>query len=289
MHSLADGTLIVERIAGHATVDGAVERIVGEGPIHHAAGVPDLAAFLQKGKVVDILDVLVDWVDFLVLRELVHNAHKHENLIALTAAVEETLTAAEPQGHVLAVAGPATAADDTLRVDGRDEHRVLDGAEGADEGRGLEVLVQLDDTEDVLSSLVYDRESHVAAKLLVGFLGQVLRVHDGALCTDAPVPVGVNEAQRIRVGRHQGLDVLRHGLRVELEVLGQHTPPMAVAAASVHLEGCGHRRDDAPHVRMPRGRRRGIQRTSCGAASKAEHGCEASWVKPGGKVGATEA
>mmetsp|Transcript_44747 Transcript_44747/g.95349 ORF Transcript_44747/g.95349 Transcript_44747/m.95349 type:complete len:215 (+) Transcript_44747:24-668(+) len=191
--SLADRPLLL--IPRHATVHRAVESIVAERPIGHAAAVPHLVALLEKLEVEDILDVGVDGVDLLsLLGELVHHAHKHEDLVALTTSVEEALTATEPKGHMLTVPSAATATHHALGVDGRHQHRILDGAEGANEGGGLEVLIKLDDAQDVLCRLVHNREAHIAAKLMVRLLRKVLWVHNGALCTDAPVPIGIDEA-----------------------------------------------------------------------------------------------
>merc|ERR1719215_496073 len=127
--SLSDGALLVPLVASHTTIDGAVQGIVGEGPIDHAACVPHLVALLQQAEVVHVLDIGVDGVDVLVLWELVHNANQHENLIALAASVQEALAASEPQRDVLAVTSAADAADNALRVDRGHEHWVLDGAE----------------------------------------------------------------------------------------------------------------------------------------------------------------
>mmetsp|Transcript_3655 Transcript_3655/g.8510 ORF Transcript_3655/g.8510 Transcript_3655/m.8510 type:complete len:291 (-) Transcript_3655:70-942(-) len=239
---LADGPLLVEVVARSTAVDSAVEGIVGQRPVEHAARVPDLVALLQEAEVVHVLDVRVQGVDLLVVGQLVHHTDVHEDLIALTAPVEETFAASEPQGNVLAVPSATSAAHHSLRVDGGDQDGVLDGSEGADEGGGLQVLVQLDDTQDVLRSLVHNSETHVTAELLVGLLGEVLRIHDGALGADAPVPVGVDEPQALGVGGHQALDVLGHGLGVQLEVLREHSPPMAVSSAGLHLASCSHRR-----------------------------------------------
>mmetsp|Transcript_9464 Transcript_9464/g.25675 ORF Transcript_9464/g.25675 Transcript_9464/m.25675 type:complete len:252 (+) Transcript_9464:271-1026(+) len=246
-----------------------MEGIVRQRPIDHTARVPHLIALLQEAEVVHILHIWVDGVDLLVLRQLVHHAHQHEDLVALTTAVEETLTATEPQGHMLAVPGAATAAHDALSVDGWDEHRILDGAERPDERRGLQILVELDDAQDVLRRLVHDGQAHIAAKLLVGFLGQVLRVHDGALGTDAPIPVRVNEAQGVGVAGHQGLHVLRHGLGVQLEILRQHTPPMAVATAGFKLAR-GNGREGLPHLLRASDC---LERAPCNAPRKPEHDC----------------
>mmetsp|Transcript_109173 Transcript_109173/g.213917 ORF Transcript_109173/g.213917 Transcript_109173/m.213917 type:complete len:256 (-) Transcript_109173:79-846(-) len=211
-----------------------MERIVSERPVDHAAAVPDFVALLEEAEVVDILHVGVDGVDVLALRQLVHNAHVHEDLVALATTVQESFAAAEPQGHMLAVASAASASDHTFCVDGRYQHRVLDGAERPDEGRGFEVLIELDDAQDVLRLLIHDSKAHVAAELVVRLFRQVLGVHDGALRTDAPIPIGVDEAQVIGVARHEALHILRHGLRVQLEVFRQHTPPMAVTPAGLH-------------------------------------------------------
>mmetsp|Transcript_47160 Transcript_47160/g.106035 ORF Transcript_47160/g.106035 Transcript_47160/m.106035 type:complete len:288 (+) Transcript_47160:49-912(+) len=269
--SLADRPLLIELVAGHAAVDGPVERIVGRGPHDHPSAVPDLVALLQERKVKRVLHVRVDRVDLaLRLRQLVHHAHQHEDLVTLTAAVEETLAAPEPEGHVLAVPVAADAANDALRVDGRHKHGVLDGAEGPNEWRRLEVLVELDDSKDVLRLLVDNGEAHVTAQLLVGLLGKVLWVHDGALCADAPVPVGVDEAQVVGVAGHQRLHVLRHRLGVQLKILRQHTPPMAVVTPGLELawgrcrEGAGQLRPPCGHIGCPEG-------AACGTSCKGQH------------------
>mmetsp|Transcript_38488 Transcript_38488/g.114301 ORF Transcript_38488/g.114301 Transcript_38488/m.114301 type:complete len:262 (+) Transcript_38488:316-1101(+) len=217
-----------------------MDRVVTQRPVDHAAGVPNLVALLEQAEIKDVLDIRVGRGGVLI-GELVLHAHQHEDLIALTAAVQEALATPEPERHVLGVARAAHATDDALSADGGHQDRVLDGAEGADEGRGLQVLVELDDAQDVLRGLVHSGQAHVAAELLVGLLRQVLRVHDRALSADPPVPVGVHEPQLARLARHQALHVLRHGLRVELEVLGEHAPPVAVAAPGLELAGGGGR------------------------------------------------
>mmetsp|Transcript_109174 Transcript_109174/g.213924 ORF Transcript_109174/g.213924 Transcript_109174/m.213924 type:complete len:256 (-) Transcript_109174:79-846(-) len=211
-----------------------MERIVSERPVDHAAAVPDFVALLEEAEVVDILHVGVDGVDVLALRQLVHNAHVHEDLVALATTVQESFAAAEPQGHMLAVASAASASDHTFCVDGRYQHRVLDGAEGPDERRRLQILIELDDAQDVLRLLVDDGEAHVAAELIVGLLREIFGVHDRAFGADAPIPVRVDEAEIVGVARHERLHILRHGLRVQLEVFRQHTPPMAVTPAGLH-------------------------------------------------------
>merc|ERR1740120_207107 len=233
--SLSDRALLVPLVAGHTTIESAVESIISQGPVDHTPGVPDLVSLLQETEIVDVLNVRIDGVDVFVVGELVHDSHQHEDLVALTAPVEEALAATEPERHMLTVSDTSAAADHALGMDGRDEHRIFDGAERPNERRRLQVFIQLDDAKNVLSTFVLDGETHVAAELMVILLGQILRVHNSALCADSPVPIGVDEAQAVWITGHEGLHILGHGLGVQLEVLRKHTPPVAVATARLEL------------------------------------------------------
>merc|ERR1719345_743266 len=108
---------------------------------------------------------------------------------------------------MLGVTCATSAAHNTLHADGRDEHRILNGAVWPDEGRGFEVLVELHNAKYVFSFWIDCGQAHVAAELLVALLWEVLGVHDGAHCANAPVPVGINEAQVVRLACHECLDI----------------------------------------------------------------------------------
>merc|ERR1719352_878781 len=84
--SLANCTLLVQLIAGHASVDSAVKSVVAGRPKHHAATVPHLVALLQERIVEDVVDIWVHWVRS-ILWHFIQHTDKHEDLIALAAAV----------------------------------------------------------------------------------------------------------------------------------------------------------------------------------------------------------
>ena len=228
--------------------------------------------FSSKAKIKDILHIWINGVDLSTLFwQLVQDSDQHEDLVTLSTTVQETLTAAEPKRNMLVVTSSASASHNALRMDGRDKHRILNGSERPDEGWGLQVLIELNYTKDVLSSLVHNCQTHVTAQLLVGFLRQVLWVHNGALCTNPPVPISINEAQVVRIAGHQWFHIFWHWFCVELKVFRQDTPPMAVATPSLQLACCWH---SLPCFgRHPGGR----AQSTHGTASDAEHG----WLAPG--------
>merc|ERR1719498_891933 len=158
--ALSPSRNVVEMVAVllHTGQDTAAEnsilRLVPDIPERHLALVPHLVALLQELEVEDIADFRVTGSPQLLV--LVDNAHVHEHLIALAAAVEETLLASEEEDHVFIIAGAAGAPDNAFRRDGRDQHRVLDRAERPDHRRTLEVLVELDNAHHVLRLLIHD-------------------------------------------------------------------------------------------------------------------------------------
>merc|ERR1719383_1707253 len=70
----------------------------------------------------------------------------------------------------------------------------------------LEVLVKFDEAKCMLCWFVHHGQTHVTAQLLVRKLGKVLRIEDGGLRTNSPIPITVKEAQVLRVPSHQTLD-----------------------------------------------------------------------------------
>mmetsp|Transcript_40952 Transcript_40952/g.76223 ORF Transcript_40952/g.76223 Transcript_40952/m.76223 type:complete len:274 (+) Transcript_40952:3-824(+) len=242
--SLANGPLLVELVARNATIDGSMNRIIACWPQDHATGIPYFVTLLQECSVKDISDIRVSrclWI----LWNLIHHTDQHEDLIAFAAPVQEALAAPEPERHMLLITIASSAAHNTLRSDGGHEHGILNGAERADERRGLEVLVQFDDAKNVPSTRCNHRETHITTELLVALLWEILRIHDGALRTNAPVPVGVDEAEVGGIACHQCLHILWHGFRVQLEILWQDTPPVAVLTPCIQLARCcGQRLSD---------------------------------------------
>mmetsp|Transcript_44112 Transcript_44112/g.104383 ORF Transcript_44112/g.104383 Transcript_44112/m.104383 type:complete len:221 (-) Transcript_44112:186-848(-) len=210
--------------------------IVSSGPHGHATSVPHLVGLLQELHVKDIVHIrVVGIVDMAIFRDFVYDTHQHKDLIALAATVEEAFLAAEPKRMVLLITIASDAADNALGVNRGHQHGVLNGAEGANEGGRLQVLVELNDSKGMLNVFAHGRETHVAAKLFVVLLRQILWVQDCGFGADTPVPIGIQEAQAVRIHGHQLLHVLWHGLGVELKVFWQHTPPVAVTAPGIKL------------------------------------------------------
>eukprot|EP00438_Fugacium_kawagutii_P030987 Skav203563 [mRNA] locus=scaffold3576:166415:166753:- [translate_table: standard] len=111
-----------------------MQSIVASWPVDHAASVPNLIALLKQCKIKDILHIWVNGVDLSTLFwQLVQDSHQHKDLVTLTTAVQETLAATEPERNMLIVTCASSAPDHTLGVDGRHQHRVLNGSEGANE------------------------------------------------------------------------------------------------------------------------------------------------------------
>merc|ERR1719253_2186779 len=85
-------------------------RLVVDIPERHFALVPHLVSLLQELEIEHVADIRVFCAPQFLM--LVDHTHMHENLVALAAAVQVPLFAAEKEGHVLVVACATRAADD---------------------------------------------------------------------------------------------------------------------------------------------------------------------------------
>merc|ERR1712176_451799 len=133
-HSFTDSPLRVQFVAWLSSIDCAIESIITGWPKHHTTTVPYFVALLQKRIIEDIVHVGIHlW--WSIFWNFVDHSHKHEDLIALATSVQEALSATEPRWNVLRIASATSATYYALRADCRNEHRVLDGAEWADERR----------------------------------------------------------------------------------------------------------------------------------------------------------
>ena len=75
--------------------------------------------FSKKVHVENVVHLGIDRIDVDILWDLVHNTHKHENLVTFTTTVEKALSARKSQRNMLVVACTTAASHGALGVDSR--------------------------------------------------------------------------------------------------------------------------------------------------------------------------
>ena len=135
--------------------------------------------------------------------------------------------------HVLSVAIATSTSDKSLIENDGYQSRISNGAERSKEVRGIQVLVQLNQAENVICRFVHESQLYVATQLFVGQLGKILgNKDDCGFCKDTPIPTAVETTQLPKILPRQNLHVFGHRTRIQFVVLKQHTPPLPISFLS---------------------------------------------------------